>query len=291
MSTLLLAGFCCQSFSLSGKKLGFEDERGKLFFNLVEALETLKPDYFLIENVIMKKEMEEKISSMIGVKPIEINSSLVSAQNRRRLYWTNIPNIELPKDKNIKIKDILEPNITEGVITNTPNRRFTENYMQYDINNLGNGSSDQRAYYLDGKAGTLDLGCAHKPKVMINDNFIRKFTQTELERLQTLPEGYTSCVSKSKAGKAIGNGWTVDIISHILQNIPNKEVNTVISLFDGISCGRVALERANIKFDNYLASEIDKSAISISNYNWGDITQIGDVTKIDWVKLKEAYKL
>lgn len=287
MSTLLLAGFCCQSFSFSGKQLGFEDERGKLFFNLVEALNILKPDYFLIENVIMKKDVEHKINDLIGVEPIEINSNLVSAQNRRRLYWTNIPNVTLPTDKNIKIKDILETNITEGIVKNTPNRTYKEDFMQYDLNNLGHRSSDQRAYYLDSKTGTLDTGCAHKPKVYINDDFIRKFTQTELERLQTLPEGYTSCVSKNKAGKAIGNGWTVDVISHILQNIPNKEVNTVVSLFDGISCGRIALDRANIKFDKYLASEIDQTAIKISQSNWNDIIQIGDITKINWEKLKE----
>ena len=86
MSTLLLAGFCCQSFSFSGKQLGFEDERGKLFFNLVEALNTLKPDYFLIENVIMKKETEKKISELIGVEPIEINSSLFSPSTRKTFY-------------------------------------------------------------------------------------------------------------------------------------------------------------------------------------------------------------
>ena len=288
MSTLLLAGFCCQSFSISGKQLGFEDERGKLFFNLVEALNTLKPDYFLIENVIMKKDTEKKISELIGVDPIEINSGLVSAQNRRRLYWTNIPNISLPKDKNLTIKDILEDNVTEGIITNTPNRTYTKNYMQYDMNNLGNKSQDQRAYYINTKSGTLDTGCAYKQKVYINDNLIRQYTQTELERLQTLPEGYTSCVSKNKAGKAIGNGWTVDVIAHILSNIPNKEVNTVVSLFDGISCGRIALDRANVRFDKYLASEIDKTAIQISQANWNDIEQIGDVTKIDWGALKEV---
>ena len=288
MSSLLLAGFCCQSFSFAGKQLGFEDERGKLFFNLIEALKELKPDYFLIENVIMKKSIMQEISNLIGVEPIEINSNLVSAQNRRRLYWTNIPVKEI-KDKGIVLKDIIEKDGLYDYVDNAPNKEYKKDFLQYDINGLGHGSSDQRAYYLSGKVGTLDTGCAYKPKLLLEDGKIRKFTQVELERLQTLPEGYTSSVSKCKAGKVIGNGWTVDIIAEILKNIPTKQIDTVISLFDGISCGRIALDRANINFNKYLASEIDEVAISISKANWNDIEQIGDITKIDWKKLKEKY--
>lgn len=287
MKTLLLAGFCCQSFSFMGKMLGFEDERGKLFFNLLEAKNALKPDYFLIENVKMKKEIQDKISELLGCEPIVINSNLVSAQNRVRLYWTNIPNITQPEDKGILLKDIVDLTVNEGIIANTPNRTYKKDFLQYDINNLGHGSSDQRAYYLDSKVGTLDTGCAYKPKLYVNDNKIRQFTQEELEKLQTLPVGYTKSVSKNKAGKVIGNGWTVDIIAHILSNIPEK-IDIVYSLFDGISCGRVALDRANIQFDRYLASEIDETAMSISRSNWDDIEYIGDVTKINWKELKES---
>lgn len=101
---LLIGGSPCQGFSFAGKQLNFEDERSKLFFEFVRLLEECKPKYFLLENVKMKKEYQDIISSYLGVEPIKINSSLVSAQNRERLYWTNIPNIRQPEDKGIFIK-------------------------------------------------------------------------------------------------------------------------------------------------------------------------------------------
>lgn len=102
----------CQWFSFAGKQLNFEDERSKLFFEYVRILKLTKPKYFLFENVRMKKEYQDVISKYLWVEPIMINSSLVSAQNRVRLYWTNIPNIEQPTDKNIKLSDILEDGVT-----------------------------------------------------------------------------------------------------------------------------------------------------------------------------------
>ncbi len=109
---LLTGGFCCQSFSLSGKQLNFEDPRGKLFFECVRLLNELRVSnpniFFLFENVKMKKQYQDFISQELGVEPIKINSSLVSAQNRERLYWTNIPNVQQPEDKKLLVKDILE---------------------------------------------------------------------------------------------------------------------------------------------------------------------------------------
>lgn len=106
---LLIGGSPCQSFSnASMTKLNFEDPRGKLFFEFVKLKNELKPKYFLLENVKMKKEWQNIISYHMGVEPIEINSSLVSAQHRKRLYWTNIPNVTVPNDKGIMLKDILE---------------------------------------------------------------------------------------------------------------------------------------------------------------------------------------
>lgn len=105
---ILIGGSPCQGFSFAGKMLNFNDPRSKLFFEFVRALKETKPKYFLLENVVMKKEYQDIISSYLGVKPIEINSSLVSAQNRKRLYWTNIPNVTLPQDKNITLDDVLE---------------------------------------------------------------------------------------------------------------------------------------------------------------------------------------
>ena len=105
---LVIGGSPCQGFSSSGKGLNFEDPRSKLFFEFVRILKETKPTYFLLENVKMKKEYEDIITKELGVEPITINSSLVSSQNRVRLYWTNIPNVSQPEDKNIKLSDILD---------------------------------------------------------------------------------------------------------------------------------------------------------------------------------------
>jgi DNA (cytosine-5)-methyltransferase 3A len=105
----LIGGSPCQGFSFAGKQLNFDDPRSQLFFEYVRLLKALKPKYFLLENVKMKKESMDIITEYLGVEPVEINSNLVSAQNRKRLYWTNIPMDGLPKDKGILLKDILEP--------------------------------------------------------------------------------------------------------------------------------------------------------------------------------------
>jgi DNA-cytosine methyltransferase len=105
---LVIGGSPCQGFSFAGKQLNFEDPRSALFFEFVRIVKELKPKYFLLENVKMKKEYQNVITQYMGVEPIEINSALVSAQNRRRLYWTNIPNVEQPEDKGIVLKDIIE---------------------------------------------------------------------------------------------------------------------------------------------------------------------------------------
>ena len=105
---LVVGGSPCQGFSFAGKMLNFDDARSKLFFEYVRLVKELKPKYFLLENVKMKKESQDIISEYMGVEPIEINSSLVSAQTRKRLYWTNIPNVRQPEDKGIVLKDIIE---------------------------------------------------------------------------------------------------------------------------------------------------------------------------------------
>lgn len=104
---LIAAGSPCQGFSFAGKQLNFNDARSKLFFEFVRAVKTIKPKYFLLENVKMKKEYQDVISELLGAQPIEINSSRVSAQNRKRLYWANFP-ITQPEDKHLYLKDIIE---------------------------------------------------------------------------------------------------------------------------------------------------------------------------------------
>jgi len=120
---LILAGSPCQGFSFAGKQLAFDDPRSMLFFEFVRLLKECKPKYFLLENVRMKKEYLDVISEQVGVQPIFINSSLVSAQSRQRYYWTNIPGIEQPEERGIVLRDILETNSGENPVKDTERNR------------------------------------------------------------------------------------------------------------------------------------------------------------------------
>lgn len=324
---LLLGGSPCQGFSIAGKRLNFDDPRSKLFFNFVDALKILKPKYFLFENVIMKKEVRDVISSYLGAEPIEINSALVSAQNRRRLYWTNIPSIQQPENKHIYLKDVVEGKNIDKLklysvdVNGFKGTNFTK-YLQYlkkkgkqavfekpfRLGHFNSGGQGDRVYALEGKSISLsangggrgaktglylayddiDYLLQHENEQdieqIIENSCIRKLTPIECERLQTLPDNYTEGVSDTQRYKMLGNAWTVDVIAHILSFIPEKHLNVVVSLFDGISCGQVALERSGKTYDKYYASEIDKYAINITQKNYPNTIQIGDVTKIDWKK-------
>lgn len=242
---LVIGGSPCQGFSRAGKCLNFDDPRSKLFFEYVEILNSIRkknPEVlFLLENVKMKNEWRDVISEYLNVQPIEINSKLVSAQNRLRSYWTNIPIVKMPKNKNIKLLDILEhqerkdgfiehqgiwfdPSISEASM-NLVNRVGDEVRINqavkcgYIIAENGDGinlsfptSKTRRGRVIKQKSSTLDCACE---VCVLYDNTIRKLTTRELERLQTLPDGYTDGFSKLVAQKAIGNGWTVDVIAYI----------------------------------------------------------------------------
>ena len=217
---LLIGGSPCQGFSISGNKLNFEDERSKLFFEFVRLLKETKPKYFMLENVgSMSNDVRNSISELLGVEPLHINSKLLSAQHRNRYYWTNISQTEIIGN-DVKFADILE----EGV-----DKKY---YYSETVLNRLNLENIKRA----GKAGYKCKGvevekCApivarhykgmqsqHYPVIKEVDGF-RKLTPIECERLQTVPDNYTSGVSDTQRFKMIGNGWTVDVISHILKNI------------------------------------------------------------------------
>lgn len=305
MVDLLLGGSPCQGFSFAGKQLNFSDPRSKLFFDFVKALEVLKPKYFLLENVKMKKEYEDIITQHLGVKPIEINSGLVSAQDRKRLYWTNIPGIQQPKNMHIYLKDILETETTVTKDNMVLEKKYLERYQpikNYKLNQekscvIGTLSKYQgdRVFDVNGKGSSLSANGGNiaggSCNIIWDNNELRKLTPVECERLQTLPDNYTAMgiidgkeipISNTQRYKMIGNGWTVDIIAHILSFIPEKHLYTVVGLFDGISCGQVALERAGKVYNQYYASEIDKYAIAVTQKNYPRTIQLGDVTKIDW---------
>jgi len=310
---LLIGGSPCQGFSFAGKQLNFEDSRSKLFFEFVRLLKECNPKYFLLENVKMKKEYQDIITKHLGVEPIEINSNFLSAQNRNRIYWTNIPGVTIPNDKGIFLKDIVHENESINTALNgnyaewfaknaefqlgkkycslSPAKAITMTARQYaswngnywfeilseyivpfdktlqildkevqrgKVGYFRKDSQANRVYYIHDKAITLTgeagggaakmgqylFGCITPDRIekrqngqrfndgkkfytltaqdkhgVLIEGYIRKLTPIECERLQTVPDNYTDCVSNTQRYKMLGNGWTVDVISHILKNI------------------------------------------------------------------------
>jgi DNA (cytosine-5)-methyltransferase 3A len=224
---LLMGGSPCVGFSFSGKGLNFDDPRSALFFEFIRLMKETSPKYFLLENVKMKQEWADKITKFMGVDPVEINSALVSAQSRPRLYWTNIPIVGLPEDRNISINSIVGEGLYCGAIRGRKLDPITK--KRYD--------HDKEASYFqyaecrrDNKSNCLTTVLKDN---IITDKWVertlasecnyRYLTPTEHEQLQTLPINYTTnCgVSDTVRNKLIGNAWTVAIISWILKFIPN----------------------------------------------------------------------
>jgi len=219
---LLIGGSPCQGFSFAGKGLNFEDPRSKLFFEFVRLKNETQPKYWMLENVKMKAEHQKIISEILGVKPILINSKLVSAQSRERLYWTNIP-ITTLNDKNIVIADLV------GIETNNKN---TEIIVTRNI--YPKKGQNGNIYAINGKSKTLSagvgitgngIGSSNAPKIeWNNEQGWRRLTATECERLQTVPDNYTACVSNTQRYRMLGNGWTVDVIAHIFKGLLNENL-------------------------------------------------------------------
>ena len=222
---LLIWGSPCQWFSFAGKQLNFEDKRSKLFFEYVRILKEAKPQYFLLENVAMRKEWIDIISNeLYWVKPIEINSSLVSAQNRRRLYrvWKRNGDsydqisFSLPSDRNIKMRNIMQSFVDKSYFLSKKEIESIKKWKSYQ-NPLRNILLPQS------KSPTLTARGAweyHSWMILIRDKWkIRTLTPLECERLQTVPDNYTSWIDKSQRYKMLWNGWTVDVIAHIFRSI------------------------------------------------------------------------
>ena len=224
---LLIGGSPCQGFSFASKdRLNFDDPRSKLFFEYVRILKEFKPKYFLLENVRMKKEHQDIISQHLGVEPIAINSSLVSAQNRIRLYWTNIP-FDMPYYKGIVLKDILEkenPSFKYYKLKEYYNGKIYNKDGCHQVGEADIKGYDiiKRVYGVHGKSPALTTmqGGHREPKITCPDKIHwRKLTPLEMERLQTLPDNYTEGVSNTQRKKMIGNGFTVVVVAHILKSI------------------------------------------------------------------------
>jgi len=323
---LILAGSPCQGFSFAGKQLAFDDPRSALFFQFIRLLKEIKPKYFLLENVKMKKEYLQIISEQVsacypeipfGIEPIFINSSLVSAQSRQRYYWTNIPNITQPEERGMVLRDILEEDPGENPVKDTArNQRHYKNLDEKSLcmtatmyKGAGNNGmtlvpiragawrgrsldesgknvkwketkpkqmletrKDEKSNAVstftkdnvvvhsyrevrteeakqarrenrqktgqdhtpfrskelqpreDGKVGTVTPGLNNDHRISLTRDdtqevYWRKLTPLECERLQTVPDNYTEGVSNTQRYKMLGNGWTVEVICHILKNM------------------------------------------------------------------------
>jgi DNA (cytosine-5)-methyltransferase 3A len=258
---LLIGGSPCQDLSIAKReRKGLDGDRSGLFWEYVRIRDECKPTYFILENVAsMAKKDRDIITTTLGVQPVLFNASLVSAQCRKRLFWTNLK-FDLPEDKGILLKDILQPDANERIYNNslfhkTPqtDRNETkklgyvgENDHQakrvYDDNgklpalnvvcnsmvkmgHIGNNDAQaNRVYNPSGKSCTLSAnggGLGAKTGLYQANDIIRKLTPIECERLQCLPDNYTEGIAKTNRYKCLGNAFNVDVVSHILSSIDN----------------------------------------------------------------------
>lgn len=230
---ILFAGSPCQDLSRvkSKDRKGLKGDKSSLFYSFYGSLQLYKPKYFLLENVVMPKEDEDVITRLLGVEPVFIDSGKFSAQNRERLYWTNIEFDKKTPNSELVIKDIIESEVDEKYYyrdrefeLHSPNKRVIGNLNTHTKEGKRQFTElTSRIYNVNNKCSTLTaVSGGHQEKKIYDGEGVRKLTPLEYERLQTLPDGYTEGVSNSQRYKMLGNGWTVDVIAHILKGI--KEV-------------------------------------------------------------------
>ncbi|WP_222128627.1 DNA cytosine methyltransferase [Paenibacillus xylanexedens] len=220
---LMIGGSPCQNLSRivknkSKHNQGLDGEKSKLFWEYVRVKDIVNPDYFLLENVeSMSNEDKEIITETLEVEPIMIDSGLVSAQERKRYYWTNIPGVELPSDKGLVLRDIMENDVDKKYY-------YSNDFIFHGLDqrvaatlDLFNYDMLKRVYSPHFKSPTLTaVSGGHQQKKVFDNGLCRKLTPLEYERLQTVPEGYTKGVTDGHRYTMLGNGWTVDIIAHIV---------------------------------------------------------------------------
>lgn len=222
---LLIGGSPCQSLSITQSKTRQHlDGKSKLFFEFVRAKEQMRPKYFLFENVAsMNDESKNIISDLLGCKPLFIDSADFSAQTRPRLYWTNIPVVPYTKCP-LVLSDVLQTDVDEKFFYNCDFDFHGEENTVAATLHINGHDILKRVNSKYRKCQTLTTcGGGNTQKKVYVDGRCRKLTPIEYERLQTLPDNYTECISNTARYTAIGNGWTVDVIAHIFKHI--KEEN------------------------------------------------------------------
>lgn len=378
---LLIGGSPCTHWSIAQTKNRETEASGigwELFLNYRIARDKYKPDFFLYENnKSMSPTIRAQITAELGVEPVLINSALVSAQNRQRLYWVgkrepdgtySQVRVEQPEDRGILLRDILETGICwreKGYALTASSHSATaeDMFARRQRNGVaepidaccGNGGglgaktglyatpvdadadgilhlgslygqhSRWGVFAKDGKCPTITasmgMGGGHVPMVptrtdeeghfqknpttakqiyevrdgkisigntwypiKLRDGFyiIRKLTVRECMRLQTVPEEYVFPVSDSQAYKMLGNGWTVDVIAHIMSHFTGltEEPVEVLSMYDGMSCGHIALDKLGADITAYYATEIDKYAVQTTQHNFPETVQLGDAFQV-----------
>tara|TARA_R110002167_G_scaffold45515_6_gene136748 strand:+ start:633 stop:1586 length:954 start_codon:yes stop_codon:yes gene_type:complete len=247
---LLIGGSPCQGFSFAGKQLAFDDPRSALFFeymNILNHIKAVNPNVkFMLENVKMKQEYLDVISSMVGVDPVFINSALVSAQNRKRYYWANWDFYQ-PRDEDINLIDCLEDEVDIKFIHTQKALDYMDRAVKGGRNHWDfKHHSDVRNDKSQCITANTFKGVPYSAVIAFRENLrakskcvrsggrgsfdrhewdsadkihVRKFTPTECERLQTVPDNYTNHVSNTQRYKMLGNGWTVDVIVHIFKSL------------------------------------------------------------------------
>ena len=356
---LLIGGSPCTHWSIAQTKNRETEASGigwELFLNYRIARDKYQPDFFLYENnKSMSPAIRAQITAELGVEPVLINSALVSAQNRQRLYWvgkrkpdgtySQVP-VEQPEDRGILLRDILETGFplreksyalqtghsatAEDAIARRQRnavaepvaiKPLTEKEMKYMVRETKDGRNHfDFDYFHDAtkdksacvtanthkgvpynvlaepvRIGTIDAPIYQVREGMIvvkgkeypiklRDGFyiIRKLTVTECKRLQTVPETYVFPVSDTQAYKMLGNGWTVDVIAHIMSHFIGltAEPVEVLSMYDGMSCGHIALDKLGAEIASYHATEIDRFAIQATQANFPDVVQLGDAFQV-----------
>lgn len=299
MIKLLIGGSPCTHWSIVKSKNRETKAEGigwDLFKNYVIAKEKFKPDFFLYENNwSASKEIKKQIQEELGCELMRINSNLVSAQNRDRFYVFNWE-VKQPEDRGVLLKDILESG--EDLTSNNKSYCITARYggaCEWNtIERKQRSMVAEQFKYLEEKTnknvykvrnGNIKIKNKTYP-IKLKDGFyvIRKLTPVECERLQTLPDEYTSSVSDTQRYKGLGNGWTAEVIIHILQcalkDTPKNEKILVLSMYDGIGTGRYCLDKMGFTNVEYHAYEIDKYAIKVAMSNYPDIIQHGDAFQV-----------